>query len=171
MENISLINAYNDRGALEIINMMNNVSGINDVFKNREDRVLTSAYSMLIMKDEIIVGFINLVVEKEDYDFLFIDMGIKPEYRKQGIGKYVINEIRKEMNEVNEEAYIIGQTKKNNKGGNGCIKNQACYIGDYEDTNLFLLQEEKVKEFIDDGYYTKLMSHLEKDNKKKQLIK
>lgn len=171
MENIRLIDAYNDRGALEIISMMNNVSGINDVFKNRDDRVVTSAYSKLIMHDDIIVGFINLVVEKANYDFLFIDMGIKPEFRKKGIGKWAINEIRKEMNKINEEAFIIGQTKINNKGGNGSIKDQSCFIGQYEDTNLFLLQEERVKEFIDNGYYSKLMDHLDNKGKKKVLFR
>ena len=171
MEGIYLKNALDDYGYIQISNMMDNVEGIKDVFYGKYDRIITSEYSYLIMKNELVIGFINLVREKGNKDFLFIDMGIKPEYRKQGIGTWAIERVKKVLLVEDEESFVIGQTKINNKGGNGSIKDLGCFIGQYDDTNLYLLQEARVKELIDGGYYTELMNHLEKPAKRKQLFK
>lgn len=170
MENVYLKSAASDKGAMEILNMMNNIPGIKDVFYDRTDRLATSEYSMLILKDDLIIGFINLVVEKDDYHFLFIDMGIKPEYRKQGIGTHVLKEVKRKLEEIDENRFVIGETKISNKNANGCIKDIGYLLMEESGRNFYLLQKERLPEFAHNGFYKELYDHIEKPSKKKQLL-
>ena len=171
MEGIYLKDAANEKGIMEIMNMMNNIPGIKEIYHDKENRVLDSDYSMLILKDSLIIGFINLVVEKSDESFLFIDMGLKPEYRNQGIGKQVLRRIKRKLEEIDETRFVLYETKVNSKSGNGCINDVGYLLTEHEGKNIYLLQKERAPEFAYNGFYKELYDHLEKDNKKKKLFR
>ena len=170
MENIELKSVRSADDINDLVDLMNTEEGIKEIFGNRIDRIMTSAYRFLIKYSEKIIGFINLVVEDNNKRFLFIDMGIKKEYRGKGIGTASIKKLKELLKENNIDTYVIGETKVTNKGGNQVIDNNGCLLMKFEDKNIYLLQNERAKEFIDDNSYDKLKEHFNKQYKKNKIV-
>lgn len=166
MNNISLKQA-NDNDSSEIImNMMNNEAGIKDVFAGKMDRLMSSQISLLIQQDNQNIGFVNLVTERCNYDYLFVDMGIIEKYRGQGIGKQVLTMI----SQLDTEEYILGETRTDNTLANGSVNGIGCYLATFGDRNIYLLQKDKLEKFIDENHLEKLDKHFT-IHSKRDLIK
>ena len=156
---------YND-----MFNMMQNEDGIKDVFRQRTDRLNTTSVSWMIQAGNKTIGFINLVVEKANYDYLFLDMGIIKDYRGKGYGKKFLQEVQN-LVEHSDLPYVLMETKKNNINANIAAEDIACLITEVEDRNVYLLQKSRLQEFIDTNQMEKLAEHFDKTSHKKQLFK
>ena len=77
-----LIDVSNDyKEQCKIVTMMRDDEGIREVFSNRIDRLANSRYSFIVKKGTKDIGFVNLVIEKQDPTFYFLDIGLKEYYR------------------------------------------------------------------------------------------
>lgn len=165
--NVKLVDASSsDRNSNIIKNMMQTEEGIKEIFKNRIDRLSSSYYSCLIIVNEEIAGFVNLVEEKRNKDFYFLDMGIKKEYRNKGIGTKALEII---LN-LDIDRFIINETKETNLLANSSINKIGYILFSKDEKNYYLLQKDKIDRFINEDYMQKLAEHIEKDNTKKKLF-
>ena len=55
----------------DLYSLMNTEEGIREIFGGRNDRLMTASNSWLIKANDNNIGFINLVTEKANYNFLF----------------------------------------------------------------------------------------------------
>lgn len=163
---IELKPAWDDKGTMKIIDMMKNEDGISDIFKTRIDRVATAEYSFLILLNDIEVGFVLLVPEKLNYDFYFLDVGIKKEYRNMGIGTKVLNKLI----EMNFSKYIIVETQESNELANSSISKVGIKLSIEYHTNIYLLQKDKKEEFDKSEYSKKLIKHYDEPARYKRDI-
>lgn len=152
-------------------NMMNNEDGIKEIFANRLDRIQTADSSWLIKMNGKYVGFVNLVCEKLNHDYLFLDMGVIKAYRGKGIGKQALEEVKRIIEEENFSEYVLMETRKSNIGANKAAEEIGCYLAEFGDRNVYLLQKERCQEFIDCDHMEKLAYHYSEGNDKKSLIK
>ena len=160
---IRLVAANNDLDASKIIRMMNEEETIKDVFKGKTERVVGADISCLIKNDNEDIGFVNLVKEKYDQDFYFLDMGIIKKYQGQGIGKKVFEILLNEKTIKNLKEFIIGETKKTNEKAIGAVENiGGIKVLETEDRVYYLLQKERIEEFIEKDGMQKLGEHEEK---------
>lgn len=150
--------------------MMNYEDGIKDVFRGKNDRLNTTSVSWMIEADNKNIGFINLVVEKANYNFLFLDMGIIKDYRGKGYGKKFLKEVQ-ELVEDSDLPYVLMETKKDNINANIAAREMTCFITEVEDRNVYLLQKSRLQEFIDSNQMEELAKHYDNPSKKKQLFK
>ena len=164
---VKLVGAMDDCNSAKVYFMMNNEKGIQEIFAGRLDRLLSSEFSWLIVLDEEEVGFANLVREKSNYDFLFLDLGIKEKYRGKGIG----TEVLRLLTEMPINNYVLLETKINNISANKINQKVGCLIDTIGEQNYYLLQTGRVKEFIDSNMMRKLGEHLNTSSLKKDLIK
>ena len=134
-----------------------------EVFKDRMDRLRSSEVSTLIMVNDEVAGFVNLVRENRNYDFLFLDMFILEEYRSRKIGSKVFEILQNE----GIKDMIIAETKQSNISANKTANNCCVKLGCFEDRNIYLVQKDRLEEFIDNNYMEKLAKHYEKDSVKK----
>lgn len=162
-----LVDVSNDyKEQCKILTMMRDEVGIKEVFSDRIDRLVNSAYSFMIKKGSKDVGFVNLVVEKQDYNFYFLDVGLKKEYRNKGIGTFVL----KKMQERSFEKFIILEVKVENETANLSIGKVGVKLMEEDGVNYYLLQKDKVQEFIDNDYLTKLSEHIQVKRKRDLLL-
>lgn len=155
----------NDR-ALRIGNILSSDKEISNLFGNRWDRMLMGKYTYLITCDDKDVGFLNVLHEKDDYSFLVVDMAIKKRYRGKGIGTCAMQLLK----DKNISEFIVAETKKDNVGANISLQNIGVQVADSDNLNYYLVQRERIEEFIDDDYMEKLANHYREENIK-QLIK
>ena len=150
--NITLKEVFDQRSDYNtIIHMMYNEEGICEIFNGKADRVLFSPKIFIICVDQKEVGFIYFVNEKVE-DMFFVDMGLLKKYRGLGIGKKVLQMIH----DKNYKDFLIGETKKDNVSANEVTKECGVLIGETEDRNFYLLQKERVEEFIESNGFEKL---------------
>lgn len=154
-----------------LYNMMTNEEGIRDIFFGRFDRFITASISWLIKANDENVGFINLVVEKANYNFLFLDMRIIKAYRGKGYGKKFLKEVQEIVEREKDLPYVLMETKKDNDSANGISRSVECYLTSFGDRNIYLLQKSKLQEFIDTDQMEKLAKHYEMGNNKASIIK
>lgn len=154
-----------------LYNMMNNEDGIKEIFASRLDRINAARISWFIKMDGKYVGFISLVCEKANYDYLFLDIGVIKEYRKCGIGKQALEEVKKKVEEMCLSEYVLIETKKSNYGANKAAEDIGCYLTEFGDRNVYLLQKERCQEFIDENHMEKLADHYSEGNDKRSLLK
>lgn len=159
---------WNSQDYNDMINMMNYHEGIKDVFYGRQDRILTTTVSWMIQVNGQNIGFVNLVQEKADDDFLFLDMGIIEKYRGRGIGTEALKRVEQMLNE-NDFTYVIMETRKDNYGANQSAINVGNYLLDVNDRNVYLLQKTKYQEFIDNNMLEELIKHFKAPSKRKVL--
>ena len=155
---------HNDR-AIRIGNLISNDNELCHLFGNRWDRMFSGCFTYLITVDNKDAGFINVLFERDDKEFLVVDMGIKKRYRSKGIG----TEAMRKLKELNINKFIIAETKKNNIGGNKSLENISIKVAESNTCNYYLLQKERIEEFIDRDYLEKLANHYQEENF--QLIK
>ena len=138
----------------EIAELINSDEAINKVFAGREDRLYSSSMLSLICDKDKPIGFACLVKENYDPNFLFLDMGIIEEYRE----KHIASSMLKALSKINKK-FIIIDTSKRNTLANNSLKNNAAFIYEKGDRNIYLLQKNKKKEFFNNGYYELLKEH------------
>lgn len=153
----------------DMYRMMNVEEGIKDVFLGRTDRIITASDSWMIQAGDKNIGFINLVVEKSNYNYLFLDMGIIKDYRGKGYGKRFLKEVQMIV-ESSDRPFVLMETKKDNNA-NGVGKDIGCFITEVGDRNVYLLQKSRLQEFIDSNQMEELARHYDQENCKKAIIK
>ena len=149
----------NDR-ALRIGNILSSDRDITRLFGNRWDRMLMGSFTYLITCNDKDAGFINVLFEKDDYNFLVVDIGIKKKYR----GKGVATKAMQLLKEKNIDKFIIAETTKKNIGANKSLQNVAIQVAESDDFNYYLVQKERIEEFIDNDYLEKLADHYQEEN-------
>lgn len=147
-----------------ILKLMNEKSGIKEVFQGRNDRVATAMRLFTIYDKDKLIGFANIVREKQNNNFYFLDVGIIEEYRGKHIASQVLEMLKKVKN------YIIVETKEDNFLANKSLKNRTAFLFKQEDRNVYLLQKERYNEFIEKGYYDKLTDHYNAPNDRMSML-
>lgn len=137
----------------EVLYLIENDLEISKIFKGREDRLATSAMLSTIYDKDKLIGFANLIIEKQNNNFLFLDVGIIEEYR----GKHVASQILENLKSISK--YIIVETSVDNILANKSLENRTAFVLEYKDRNIYLLQKDKYNEFIENGYYDNLLKH------------
>ena len=150
----------------EILDLISTDEGINEVFEDIKNRLLTAPLLSTIYdnKTSKLIGFANLVKEKQNDDFYFLDVGIIKEYRGRHVASYILEELK------DITKFIIVETKQSNVLGNNSLRNRTAFLFEQGDRNVCLLQKDRLEEFMDKGYYEKLSKHYTV-NGKKDLIK
>ena len=157
---IDVTNNYKEQ--CNILIMMKDEKGIKEVFSNRVDRLVNSIKSYIVKKGSKEIGFVNLVIEKSDPDFYFLDIGLKEEYRNKGVG----TEILERLQEMDFNKFIILEVKKSNEGANNTINKVGVKVAETLDVNFYLFQRDRLQEFIDNDYMEKLGNHIRIKSKK-----
>lgn len=142
----------------KIINMMYSSPGIKEIFYGKETRVYLSPFILMIQDQDKDIGFAYLVDEQVD-GMYFVDVGILEEYRGKGIGKDVLEEFQ----HLPTKWFIMGETKKDNVLANESSKKYGVVVAETEDRNIYLLQKDRLEEFIDSDSLEKL-AHSRKFN-------
>lgn len=158
---------YNSSAIFEVEDMMITESSIKDIFQGKYKRLLASRYIYMIHKGEENIGFTYLVDEGVDSNILFLDMGLLKRYQNQGIGTKVLEKL---VN-MDFDEFIIGETKKNNISTNIIGKRIGVKVADTEDRNFYLLQKDRVEEFIDYNGLEKLSKRFNTKTNKKLIKK
>lgn len=153
-----------------LYSMMNDEEGIREIFGGRYDRLMTTSNSWLIKANDNNIGFINLVTEKANHNFLFLDMGIIKAYRGKGYGKKFLEEVQSKVEDSNLP-YVLMETRCDNDSANGVSKSVGCYLTTFGDRNVYLLQKARLQEFIDTNQMEELAKHYEKENSKSAIVK
>lgn len=163
-----LVDVSNDyKEQCKIVTMMKDEEGIRDVFSDRIDRLVNSVHSFIIRKGNKDIGFVNLVIEKQNYNFYFLDVGLKNQYRNKGIGTSVL----KKVQEKEFEKFIILEVKAENEIANASVSRNGVMVMQKAGINYYLLQKDRVQEFIDNDYLEKLANHVAIKSKKDLLKK
>ena len=161
---IRLKNADDDKTTMRVTRMMKEELGIKEIFKNKTNRLASADYCCLILDDQEEVGFFSLVEEKLNKEFYFLDMGIKEKYQRQGIGAEVKQRI---LNLDCIGRFIIVETKEDNAKAIGSMENKNIGIRLFEKKGrvFYLLQKDKIEEFIEKDGMQKLAEHIDKEKK------
>lgn len=154
-----------------LYSMMNTEEGIREIFGGRDDRIMTAKSSWLIKANDNNIGFINLVTEKANSNFLFLDMGIIKAYRGKGYGKKFLEEVQHITERKEDYTYVLMETRCNNDSANGISKSVGFYLTTFDDRNVYLLQKSRLQEFIDTNQMEELAKHYEMENSKKAIVK
>lgn len=154
----------------DLYSLMNTEEGIREIFGGRDDRLMTASNSWLIKANDNNIGFINLVTEKANHKFLFLDMGIVKAYRGKGYGKKFLEEVQSEVENSNL-TYVLMETRQDNDSANGVSKSVGCYLTTFGDRNVYLLQKSRLQEFIDTNQMEELAKHYEMENSKSAIVK
>ena len=165
---LKLIDVSNDyEQQCKIITMMRDEKCISEVFQNRVDRLVNSAFCYIIRRNGKDIGFVNLVIEKQDPEFYFLDIGLKDIYRNMGIGTTIL----KKLQDMEFDKFILLEVKIANEGANLSIEKVGIKVAEFDDINYYLLQKDKVEEFIDGDYLEELAHHVAIKSKKDLLKK
>ena len=148
----------------EITELINSDEAINKVFAGREDRLLTARMLSTLYDGDKLIGFANLVKEKQNPRFLFLDVGIIEEYR----GRHVASKILEDLKRI--EKYIIVETQQSNFLGNKSLENRTRKLFEVGSRNVYLLQEDKYDEFVEKGYLDLLKKHYDEPSSRMSLL-
>ena len=81
---------------------MNEKSGIKEVFQKRNDRVVTAMRLFTIYDKDKLIGFANIVREKQNNNFYFLDVVITEEYR----GKHIASQVLEMLKKAKQHFYL-----------------------------------------------------------------
>ena len=148
----------------DIMYLIENDPAISKVFIGREDRLLTARMLSTLYDGDKLIGFSNLVKEKQNPHFLFLDVGIIEEYR----GRHVASKILEDLKRI--EKYIIVETQQSNFLGNKSLENRTRKLFEVGSRNVYLLQEDKYDEFVEKGYLDLLKKHYDEPSSRMSLL-
>ena len=148
----------------EVLYLINNDLEISKIFKGRQDRLATSVMLSTIYHKDKLIGFANLIREKQNQNFLFLDVGIIEEYRGKHVAAQILEELKK------TPKYIIVETKEDNLLANKSLENRTAFMCKYNDRNIYLLQKDRYNEFIENGYYDQLIEHYNTPNDRMSML-
>ena len=151
---VMLVMADTTEKLKEVFDLMTNEKGIKEFYTNKLTNIITSRYTFIIKLNDTTVGLINLVREEDDNNFLFLDIGIKEEYRNKGIA----TEMMKFISTIPIKEYVL--VKSNNIYVNKALKELGCNkVYEHDFHNIYLLQNNKYKQFIENNVIEKLAKH------------
>ena len=163
---IKFLDVYEDPNNTDrynrVMDIINSDLEIRKIFFTKKNRFSLAQYTYLITVDGEDAGFINLVYERGDYSFLVLDSGIIEKYRGKGLGTKAL----KFLQSLDFEDFIIAETKKDNNNSNGSISKVGVQIADSDEFNYYLLQKDRVEEFIDCDGLERLGEHFCTDRNK-----
>lgn len=168
---LEMSNWKNQKDYSDLCDMMDKEDGIKKIFGGRSDRLMATDNSWMIKANDKNVGFINLVTEKANHRFLFLDMGIIKAYRGKGYGKRFLGEVQKIVEENDYFTYVLMETKQDNDSANKISKDVGCYLTSFDDRNVYLLQRSRLQEFVDTNKMEELAKHYENGNSKRDIVK
>lgn len=148
----------------DIIYLIKNDPAISKVFKEREDRLLTARMLSTLYDGDKLIGFANLVKEKQNPHFLFLDVGIIEEYRGRNVASKILEDLKR------IEKYIIVETQQSNFLGNKSLENRTRKLFEVGSRNVYLLQEDKYDEFVEKGYLDLLKKHYDEPSSRMSLL-
>lgn len=148
----------------DIMYLVKNDPDISKVFKGREDRLLTARMLSTLYDGDKLIGFANLVKEKQNPHFLFLDVGVIEEYR----GRHVASRILENLKGV--QKYIIVETQQSNFLGNKSLENRTRKLFEVGSRNVYLLQKDKYDEFVEKGYLDLLKKHYDKPSSRMLML-
>ena len=119
------------------------------VFFDKTDRFTGSAINCLIYKEDIPIGFLNLV-DEHLRDFLFLDILIDEKYHGNGYAAMAYQNFKRRYN-GNE--FIIAETKVNNIPANKSLKKDGVCIYSFNDLNYYLMDKDRLEEFMNGESY------------------
>lgn len=166
-DKIKLKRAESNEDYIKIKNMMVSEPGIYEIFGNKLDRLIASPISFLILKEEEIIGFVNLVDEDVPH-VLYIDKGIIKKHRGNHYSEQA-NEILCQV--MPTSYYLIGETKSNNIPANRCASKTGTLIYQKEFGKGYLnfyLMNRSLEELKSDDIYPELIEHCEKGMQRKR---
>lgn len=155
---INLIIADNNTKLKEVFEMMVNEKGIKEYYEDKLSRIIMSTYSFIIKYEDKTAGFINLIKEDENNNFLFLDIGVKEEYRK----KRIATEMIKFLSLIPIDDYIIVIASNNYL--NKIAKKVGVKVCDYNKQHVYLLQKDKYVKFKQDKELVKLEQYFNPTN-------
>ena len=162
LKDVYLKNMYTNEYMNEIYNLMENEEGIKEIFHGKQDRISSSVAACLIKKEEITIGFFLLTTENLN-NVLFLDVGIKKEYRSKGIGKAICSEIIKQK--ISNE-FIIAETRKDNVAANDSIRFQSSLVYSINNLNYYLLDKDRLQEFLESPTYIEFIKYCDSEKPK-----
>lgn len=109
-----------------------------------------------------LVGSLDLLHEKNDSSFLVLNINILEKFRGKGIGTRALQFLR----DLGIEEFIIGEARKDNRGANKSIVKVGVKVAETEECNYYLLQKERLEEFIDNNFLEKIAKHFIKSKNK-----
>ena len=168
---LEMSNWKNQKDYSDLCDMMDKEDGIKEIFGGRSDRLMATDNSWMIKANDKNVGFINLVTEKANHRFLFLDMGIIKAYRGKGYGKRFLGKVQKIVEENDYFTYVLMETKQDNDSANKISKDVGCYLTSFGDRNVYLLQKSRLQEFVDTNQMEELAKHYENGNSKRDIVK
>ena len=144
-----------------IMDMMFHEPGIQEIFNGKQKRLLFSPFTLLIRVNSENIGFFYLVDEQVP-NILFLDVGIIQKYRGKGIGRDVLEIIP----DIHCSEFIICETKKDNIAANKNSSSVGVLVSETEDRNFYLMQKDRLEEFIDSDGLEKLSKKFKSTNVK-----
>lgn len=152
----------------DIMYLFNNDPGISEIFKGREDRLSTAGMLSTLYDGDKLIGFANLVKEKCDPNFLFLDVGIIEEYRGRHVATHVLESLKKATHELPQ--YTIVETEKDNFLANKSLEGKTKKLFEINNRNVYLLNEDRYSKFMEDGYFEMLIEHYNEPNDRMSML-
>jgi len=131
------------------------------IFYTKVDRVLFSNVQSIIYKNDEAIGFLNLVDERVR-GALFMDIFIDEKYRGNGYASLAYKSLERKFT---GNDFILAETKKDNIGANLSLLKDGTLIKEKDDTNFYLLNKDRVDEFLNSESYNEFVRVFELDNK------
>ncbi len=131
------------------------------IFYTKVNRVLCSNVQTIIYKNGEAIGFLNLVDERVS-GALFMDIFIDEKYRGNGYASLAYKNLEEKFT---GDEFILAETKKDNVGANLSLLKDGILIKEKDDTNFYLLNKDRVDEFLNSEAYNEFVRVFELDNK------
>lgn len=155
---MEFVNEPYDDVALKIGKMMREEAGIKEIFANKLDCLSSACCSILVTENGNEIGFVNIVHECVN-KFLFVDIGIKEQYRGYGYSKVIMSNIQ-ELTESWDE-FLIAETKVSNIAANKGLNEIGKLVDCYNDLNYYLINTIKYNELVsNEDLYNLLKNHI-----------
>lgn len=132
-----------------------------DIFYTKVNRVLFSNVQTIICKNGEPIGFLNLVDERVK-GALFMDMFIEEAYRGNGYASLAYKSLERKFT---GDEFILAETKKDNIGANLSLLKNGTLIKEKDDTNFYLMNKNRVEEFLNSVAYQEFVRVFELDSK------
>lgn len=138
-----------------ITHMMQYEEGIRGIFFDKLSRFYSASVIALIKLDNIPIGFLMALSEQTN-NMLFLDLGIKSDYRGKGYGT-IAKKIF--LEKYNGPEFIFTEVKDTNIGANMSSSKIGTLVYQTEDGRNFYLLNKSVEELYESGTYNDLVRH------------
>ena len=130
-----------------------------NIFFDKTSRFNSSVVSCLIHKENIPIGFLNLVDEQLS-DFLFLDVLIDEKYRGRGYAAMAYENL---MSRFNTKKFIIAETKEDNISANKSLQKNSIFLYSCKGLNYYLMDKNRLSELQNSPMYSQLIEHFHRE--------